>query len=512
MFRSSIQIFLHRSKGLIGTMDIGLLISQADCSAAPTSSSLLSEKEQFRQSAESGTFSDLLKNVAQSLSDEQHLAFSNADDSIESASLPEANDQATEAVLSGIVVVSLSPVQDRPVPDKALSLEGVTELRVQSTESIPLLPQSLNVGTFPEDRTIRTQPVPGDLPKTADSSTDSPPPPVLDLDHSGETTARQEVPRATDGSPILKSRTAPVALPSVPLEQLSGNSTLPTKTPQDFLIAEQGSSPVMEDQGATRIFTAASVNVVTQSPERPSTGMQPLAMVQEQGTYAATLPGQSLSVPVIGEGEGGKRNPFGTGAHGAGGEAFFRSEESGAPESGTRGNQSQLFNGQFTSALQSQSTPQGEGSSVVTPAADRLKMSQAFLGEDHSATMASAPGKVQTVHVELPSHDSGPLSVRISMTDQMVHTQFTTDRNDLGALLFTRQDQLQQSLAKSGLELGQFQVHIDQRGHQEALPDRQPRRNGGESEQQPASEGHNQKSQDRERHNLRPLRALSLFA
>ena len=477
----------------------------------------MSEKDQFPQSAETGTFSDLFRNMVQSLSDEQHPAFSNADDSIESASLPEANDHATEAVLSGIVVVSLSPVQDRPVAlgpvsDQAVSLEGVTELRVQSTESIPLLPQSQNVGTFPEDLTRRTEPVPGDLPKTADSSTDSLLPPVLDLDHSVQIPARHEVPRATDGSPILKSRTPPVALPSVPLEQLSANSTLPTKTPQDSLVAEQGASPIIEDQGATRIFTAASMNVVTQSPERPSAGMQPLAMVHEQGTYAATLPGQSLSVPVIGEGEGGKRNPFGTDAHGAGGETFLRSEESGAPESGTRGNHSQLFNGQFTSALQSQVPPQGEGSSVVTPAADRLKMTQAFLGEDHSATMTSAPGKVQTVHVELPSHDSGPLSVRIFMTDQMVHTQFTTDRNDLGALLFTRQDQLQQSLAKSGLELGQFQVHIDQRGQQEAFPDRQSRRNNGESEQQPAPDGRNQKSQDRERHNLRPLGALSLFA
>lgn len=98
------------------------------------------------------------------------------------------------------------------------------------------------------------------------------------------------------------------------------------------------------------------------------------------------------------------------------------------------------------------------------------------------------------------------------MTDQTVHTQFTTDRNDLGALLFMRQDQLQQNLAKSGLELGQFQVHIDQQGRQEALPDRQSRRNGGASEQQPASQDHNQQAQDRERPNHRSSRALSLFA
>jgi flagellar hook-length control protein FliK len=214
---------------------------------------------------------------------------------------------------------------------------------------------------------------------------------------------------------------------------------------------------------------------------------------------------------VIGVSGGGEQDPFGTDAQGAGDGTFFRFGESGTPESVTRGNQSQLFNGQFTSAMQAQSLAPGEGTSVVTPAADRLKMTQAFLSEDHSAIVTAAPGKVQSVHVELPAHDSGPLSVRISMTDQMVHAQFTTDRNDLGALLFTRQDQLQQNLAKSGLELGQFQVHIDQRSQQEPLPDRQSRRNGEAPEQQPASQDRNQQAQDRERPNHRPQRALSLF-
>jgi hypothetical protein len=155
---------------------------------------------------------------------------------------------------------------------------------------------------------------------------------------------------------------------------------------------------------------------------------------------------------------------------------------------------------------------QGASASVATPAEDHLKMAQAFLGEDHSATMTSASGKAQTVHVELPLHDSGPLSVRISMTDQTVHTQFTTDRNDLGALLLTRQDQLQQTLVKSGLELGQFQVHIDQRGQQDVAPDRQARRNADTSEHPPGSQNQNQDARDQERLNYRPQRALSLFA
>jgi hypothetical protein len=144
---------------------------------------------------------------------------------------------------------------------------------------------------------------------------------------------------------------------------------------------------------------------------------------------------------------------------------------------------------------------------------DHLKMTQAVLGENHAMTVASASGKAQVVHVELPSHDSGPLSVRIAMTDQTVHAQFTTDRNDLGALLLTRQDQLQQSLTKSGLELGQFQVHVNQGGQQDTFLDRQSRRNGEASEQQQQrSEDDNHPAQDRERPNHGPPRGLSLFA
>jgi hypothetical protein len=500
-------------------MDIGLLISPADCSAASTGSSALSEKTLPLQSAQSGTFSALLKDVAQNLSDEQLPPFANTDDPVEPDASTEADDHATGSALSGIVVASYVAMQDlpaaaSPVDDKAESLEGSTKIQLQSVESTPLLPLGVTVVALPDNRTVRTEPVPVDLfkPRTTDAFINSLPKPALDLDRSGETSPRQEGARTTDGVPIRNDRSAPVALPPVPLEQPSGNATLPIKPLPDSLITDQGTTPVMEGQGAKIVTSATSVNVGGQSIDRTSAGVQPLAMVQEQGTQQTTLPGQSLSVPVIGVSGGGEQDPFGTDAQGAGDGTFFRFGESGAPESVTRGNQSQFFNGQFTSALQAQSSVPGEGSSVVTPSADRLKMTQAFLGEDHSATVTVAPGKVQSVHVELPAHDSGPLSVRISMTDQMVHTQFTTDRNDLGALLMGRQDHLQQNLAKSGLELGQFQVHIDQRSQQEPLPDRQSRRNGEPSEHQPASQDRNQQAQDRERPNHRPQRALSLFA
>ena len=505
--------------GLIGAMDIGLLISQAGCSAASTCSSSLSEQGQPLQPAQSETFSAHLKDVTQNLSDEQLPSFANTDDPIEPVSSIETDDHATGSVLSGIAVASFVVAQDLPeaacpVADKAESLEGSTKIQPQSVESTPLLPKGVTADALPDNRTVRMEPVPVDLlkPGTTDASINSLAKPALDLDRSGETSPRQEGARATDGVPIRNDRSALVALPSVPLEQLSGNATLPIKPLPGSQITDQGTAPVMEGQGAKIVTSATSVNVGWQSIDRTSAGVQPMGVVQEQGTQQTTLSGQSLSVPVIGVSGGGEQDPFGTDAQGAGDGTFFRFGESGTPESVTRGNQSQFFNGQFTSAMQAQSLAPGEGTSVVTPAADRLKMAQAFLGEEHSAAVTSASGKVQSVHVELPAHDSGPLSVRISMTDQMVHAQFTTDRNDLGALLFTRQDQLQQNLAKSGLELGQFQVHIDQRGQQESMPDRQSKRNGEAPEQQPALQDRNQQAQDRERPNYRPQRALSLFA
>jgi hypothetical protein len=504
---------------LIRIMDFEFLIPRAGGSAASTSSSMLSEKGEVQQPAEGGTFSALLKDVAQNFSEPQLPLLANPEDPIEPTPSMETDGHATGSALSDIAVALFFGVQDLPEAassrdDKAESLEGSTKIQLQSVESTPLLPLGVIVVAFPDVQSMRTEPTRVDprMTRTNDSSIDSSLQPVLDLDRSGETAVMQAGARTTDGVPIRYDRVVPVALSPASLDQPSGNVTLPIKPLPDFLITDQGTTPVMEDQSAKTVIPAASVNVRGQSLERLSAGVQPLAMVQEQGTQQTTLTGQSLSVPVIGVSEGGEQDPFGADAQGAGDGTFFRFGESGTPESVTRGNQSQPFNGQFTLAVQAQSSAPGEGTSVATPAADRLKMTQTLFGEDHSATVTAASGKVQTVHVELPTHDSGPLSVRISMTDQMVHTQFTTDRNDLGALLMGRQDHLQQNLAKSGLELGQFQVHIDQRNQQESLSDRQPRRNGEAPEQQPASQDHNRQAQDRERQNHRASRGLSLFA
>ena len=496
---------------LVVIMDIGLFIAPADYSAVSASLSALSEKGQLQQPDQNETFSALLKDVAQDLFEEQLPPFSYVDDPGESASLAAAGDSSTGGVLSGIAVASVFEGRDphetvSPVADKEESVQSPTGVIGESVDSTFLLSQGLSMVAPRDGGTLGPEPVPTDPPKPGimDSSNSPLPQPVLDHAQLSDISATHAGSQALDAPSIRNDGGVPADRSPAPLKQPSGNSTLPSTPPPSFPISDQRPVPLTEDQGERNLLSTVSVDGGIQSLDRLSIEVQPSAKVHAQVTEEPVLPGQSLPASVIGDSGGRGQDLFEADAQGGGEGAFFDFRENRAPESVTRDNQFPFFNGQFTSARQAQSSTDGESSSVVTLSA--------ILGEDHSSTMTSVPGKAQAVHVELPSHNSGPLSVRISMTDQTVHTQFTTDRNDLGALLFMRQDQLQQNLAKSGLELGQFQVHIDQQGRQEALPDRQSRRNGGASEQQPASQDHNQQAQDRERPNHRSSRALSLFA
>ena len=489
MPRASILIFRTQVEGLVVIMDIGPFIPSADYSAVSASVNALGENGQHQQPAQSGMFSAVLKDLTQDLAEEPLTPFSTADDPIEPDLSTEARDHATGIMLSGIDVVAFFQAQALhevkwPAADKGEPVQNSTGDTAQSIESVPLLSQDLT-----------------------DSSTGWLLQPVLDHVQLSEIAAKHATSRALDAPPIT-----PADLPLAPLQPLSSNATLPGTPLSSSQISDQRLFPLIEDQGESTLLSAASVNEGIQSLERPSTEVPPSMKVQGQVTEESLLPVHTLSASVIGVSGGSGQNSFETDAQGAGEGTFFDSGENGTPESVMRDNQSSFFNSQLMSARQAQSSIDGERSSGVTPPVDQLKTAQAFLGEDHSAMIPSASGKAQVVHVELPSHDSGPLSVRISMTDQMVHTQFTTDRNELGALLFTRQDQLQHNLAKSGLELGQFQVNIDQQSRQEALPDRQSRRNGGGFEQQPSPQDHNQQAQDRDRPTHRPSRALSLFA
>jgi Flagellar hook-length control protein FliK len=485
------------------TSDIEPLAPPADSLAAPMSADMLVDISQFIQLAQGETISTLSKSLAQSLSDEEAPAHSEPDALTDLIPLSDLEAQSTLASIMGFVPAGEDAgqdVQELVVAEtvRAEVAQIAQPLPAQEVEVRPVAPQNMRVA-----QTYQTD-VKGQDSTTIDGSLAAPTAlpdhqvaqPLADPGRS-EKALTKEVKQwavgTTNESSVREGRGSPVDPAPGPLEQPSGDSTHFSALFPGSLGSDRWSSSIMEHQGTRNFLASAYGN----------------GGVQMQGTEE-TVSLNSLAVPAVGVSSGMEQNPFGTNAEGEGDGAFSRSGDSQSPESLTRDNQSLFFSGQFGAARQAQSSPQGASTSGATTAEDHLKMAQAFLGEDHSAAMTSTSGKAQTVHVELPLHDSGPLSVRISMTDQRVHTQFTTDRNDLGAFLLTRQDQLQQTLIKSGLELGQFQVHIDQRGQQDAAPDRQARRNADTSEEQLGSQ--NQDARDRDRPHYRPQRALSLFA
>jgi Flagellar hook-length control protein FliK len=516
-------------------MAIGLLIpSTGGSTAQPTSS--MSTETGPTQRTERDAFSVLLKDAVKNINGEKAPALSDPRTSVEPVLSPAVDDHASGVPLIGLVVVTSSQVPDphevaSTVADQAESLPTAntnvsvnpsstssphpTESMLQSSESIPSLPQIVTAVALPDDGTRGKGPVAADpsQAKAADSSSLTLPQPVLDPNQSSEVPATQvDVPPMNKPS-MRNGRGTPAHPAPIPLAQASDASALFDMRPPSSLIPEHGALSTMENQGSTNLLPTAQGqgqgNTLVQPLVRPSPDIRPGAITEEQGNHETTLLSQSLSVRVIEEGEGWKQGSFGDSAQGDAEGSRFQFNAGGTPEWAMRGHQSPLFSDQLMSARQTQSLPQGTGSAVEMSTGDHLKLAQSLLGGEHPATMTSIP---QTIHLELPSHDSGPLNVRISMMDQTVHTQFTTDRSDLGALLFMRQDQLQQNLIKSGLELGQFQVHVNQEGRQDALPDRQSRRNDGTPDQQLASQGHNPQAHDRERPHHRPVRTLSLFA
>jgi len=491
-------------------MDIGLFIPPIEGSSTQPSSSMLSENGQTEPPTESGAFSILLNDAVKKI-----------DHPIEPVLQTAVDSHATEALLTdmaGVACSQLCLVQEvaTPVAGKAELLSDPTELNGQSLESSPLIQQGLAEALPHDNGTLGSESVSLALPQagTSDSSVSSSPQSHVDPALVGETSAipaKQTDPRTQDEPPIRNGRGASANLAPAPPEQPLGEPALAGTVAPVSLTANRKAIVAMEQPGGGSSPSALYLNGNAQSVGGASLDNRPSSVVQHQGEPETAVPGQALPVRMAGGSSEGGQEPFGASAQGDGGGAGFHSNGSETPESGGRGTQSTLFSDLATTARQTQSPPQGIGPSVSTTA-EQLKSAQAFLGEDHSATMTAPRGMAQTVQVELPSHEAGPLRVRISMMDHTVHTQFTTDRSDLGAILIGRQDQLQQSLTKSGLELGQFQVHVNQEGRQEASPDRQSRRNGGASEQQPAAQGQSEHSHDQERPNYRSTRTLSLFA
>ena len=509
-----------RALELVATMDIGLPISPAGCSVAQPGLNMVSEAGHSQQGSQCGAFSVLLEDAVKKTENAQAQPSSDVDDLMEQASPIAVDADAAGASLIDIPVEACSqmPVIQTivsPAADKADALPESVAHTGEDIELLHFIVQGLSKEALHDDGNLGNESlsVAETQARTADSSLSPSLQPHLDPAQNGEEPAMATKQTATgvqDESPIRNDRGAPVYVVPVPLERPSSGSVPSGALPSGSLPSNHPPIPVREQQGEKIILSAVDANGNIEPLDRPSPDPRPSSIVQEQGEQEPAVPGQALPVRMAG-GNGGQ-DPFGASLQGGGEGATFQSAAREAQESGMRGTQSTLFSDQFTPARQTQSLPQGTGTSVSTPPADQLKLTQALLAEDRMATITAARGLAQTVQVELSSHEAGPLSVRISMTDQTVHTQFTTDRSDLGAILIGRQDQLQQNLTRSGLELGQFQVHVNQEGRQEALPDRQSRRNGEALEQQLASQDQNRQSQGQERPNHRPRGVLSLFA
>jgi len=515
-------------------MAIGLLIHPTGCSTAQPSSNVSAEAGQTQHHTQCKAFSTCLKDAVKNTKDEQAPSLSGAGKPIEPtvdghaagaigtetgshAKAPNGQEVATpaddhaEAVPTTDVKASVNPNSNSHSHSNSNPIPA--EPTVQTNASISPLVIAPTVVATSNDGTQDHEPLATNPPqaKTTVSSSASPPLSALIPNSSSEVPAAQIETPITNKLVIRNGRGASAQLVPVPLEQLSEASSPSGMRLPSIQISDQGPSPTVENQRSTNLIPMAQGNGVVHSLVQPSIDIRPSAMIQPQGDHETTLLSQSQSVRVIQDSGDWEQGSFGNSAQGEGEGSGFQFNASGVPESVIRGNQSPIFSDQFALARQIQSLPQGMGSPIVMSTTDHLKLTQSLTGGEHSAVMTST-GMPQTIHLELPSHDSGPLNVRISMTDQTVHTQFTTDRSDLGALLFMRQDQLQQTLTRSGLELGQFQVHVNQEGRQDALPDRQSRRNDGTPEQQLASQDHNLQGQDRERPNHRPIRTLSLFA
>lgn len=76
------------------------------------------------------------------------------------------------------------------------------------------------------------------------------------------------------------------------------------------------------------------------------------------------------------------------------------------------------------------------------------------------AQPVGVPG-LRSVVVNVSQPDLGHVNVRIAMTSTVVHTQFSSERLEVGQFLINGQDRLQAALQASGLDLGQFRVDID---------------------------------------------------
>jgi len=98
-------------------------------------------------------------------------------------------------------------------------------------------------------------------------------------------------------------------------------------------------------------------------------------------------------------------------------------------------------------------------------------------------TAAPAP-LTHAVQFDLAPSDFGQLRVRVVLSDQTIHTHMSTDHAELGQMLTSRQEQLSTQLSSAGLDLGRFQVQVDQGRTNQSGQEWQSQSQSGTSQQQ----------------------------
>ena len=91
--------------------------------------------------------------------------------------------------------------------------------------------------------------------------------------------------------------------------------------------------------------------------------------------------------------------------------------------------------------------------------------------------------RTQSVQFDLSPVDFGQLRVRVVLSDHTIHTHMSTDRAELGQMLTGQQEQLSTQLSTAGLDLGRFQVHVDQDRTNQSGQDWQSQAHQGPSQQ-----------------------------
>jgi flagellar hook-length control protein FliK len=167
----------------------------------------------------------------------------------------------------------------------------------------------------------------------------------------------------------------------------------------------------------------------------------------------------------------------------------------------------------FDAGRQDLSVAQGQGGA---PSTGKSSPAQASAPSPQASRLSPDPETApapttHSVQFDLAPADFGQLRVRLVLADQTVHTHMSTDRAELGQMLTSQQEQLTTQLSGAGLDLGRFQVQVDQERSNQPGQEWQSQAQGGASQQQ-----RDQRQQDRAQDAPVPAQArtgmLSLFA